>query len=319
MDMITEVLDGVRSAGALVGRSLLSPPWSLRFEESASMTLVTMLRGDAWIGPGDGEASYLGTGDVGIVTGSEPFSVASEELCRTPPVWIQATAGRCTDAAGHLLDEEDIGLGTRTCGTTLDAEHALLTGTYVTGGRVAARLLSALPRVLVIPAESVRAGALRMLEDEIAVEEPGQEAVLDRLLDLVLVGALRDWFAGREDEAPGWYRAMSDPVVAPAIRAIHDAPADPWTVDALASLAGVSRAAFARRFAEVMGEPPISYLTSWRLCTAADLLVDTRDTVDVIARKVGYSGPFAFSHAFTREYGQRPGRYRVQQGEGVSA
>jgi AraC-like DNA-binding protein len=155
-----------------------------------------------------------------------------------------------------------------------------------------------------------------MLAEEITVDEPGQEAVIDRLLDLVLVGALRDWFAGREDQAPGWYRASTDPVVAPALRAIHDTPAEPWTVDALASLAGVSRAAFARRFTDVMGEPPITYLTSWRLCMAADLLADTRDTVDVIAGKVGYSSPFAFSHAFTREYGHRPGRFRTRQHEG---
>ncbi|MGO3363084.1 MAG: AraC family transcriptional regulator [Corynebacterium sp.] len=310
MDMMTEVLDGVRSAGALVGRSLLSPPWSLRFEESASLTLVTMLRGDAWVDPGDGETVHLGTGDIGIVTGPAPFTVTSEEHCTCPPVWIQTMEGTCTDEAGNVLGDEQIGLGTRTWGTSPEGEHTLLSGTYATGSRVADRLLAALPRVLVVPAESVHTAALTMLEAEISVEEPGQEAVIDRLLDLVLVGALRDWFAGRRDEAPGWYRATSDPVVGPALKAIHDAPADPWTVESLAALALVSRAAFARRFAEMMGEPPISYLTSWRLCMAADLLNDTSDTVDTVARKVGYSGAFAFSQAFTREYGQRPGRFR---------
>lgn len=325
MDMITEVLDGVRSAGALVGRSLLSPPWSLRFDESASMTLVTVVRGHAWVVSGggppdgaDGDATIvrLGAGDVGIVTAPQPFTVTSERDCTTSPLWVQAAEGRCTDENGRALDVEAIGLGTRTWGTALDAEHALLTGTYVTGSRTADRLLAALPRVLVIPSASVRTGALDMLEAEVTVEEPGQEAVIDRLLDLVLVGALRDWLAGHQDEAPGWHRATSDPVVAPAIRAVHDAPERPWTVGALASLARVSRAAFARRFTELMGEPPISYLTSWRLCTAADLLVDTPDTVDVVARKVGYSGAFSFSNAFTREYGQRPGSYRAQKQAG---
>lgn len=313
MDTLTEVLDGVRSAGALVGRSLLSPPWSLRFEEAGSMTLVTTLRGDAWIDPGVGDAVHLGTGDIGIVTGPDPFTVTSERHCSCPPIWIQTTAGRCTDELGNVLGQEDIGLGARTWGTSPAGEHTLLTGTYATGSRVADRLLAALPRVLVIPAESAHTAALTMLEAEVAVEQPGQEAVIDRLLDLVLVGALRDWFAACEAEAPGWYRATSDPVVGPALRAVHDDPAAPWTVESLASLAQVSRAAFARRFTGVMGEPPISYLTSWRLCMAADILADTADTVETVAGKVGYSSPFAFSQAFTREYGVRPGRFRRGQ------
>lgn len=317
MDMMAEVLDGVRSAGALVGRSLLSRPWSLRFEESASMTLVTMLRGDAWVDPGDGWGDnpvHLRAGDIGIVTGLAPFTVTSEQHCTCPPVWIQTAEGTCTDEGGNVLGDAEIGLGTRTWGHSADGEHTLLSGTYATGSRVAGRLLAALPRVLVVPEESVHSGALAMLEAEMAVEQSGQEVVIDRLLDLVLVGALRDWFAGREAEAPGWYRATSDPVVGPALKAIHDAPADPWTVESLASQARVSRAAFARRFSEVMGEPPISYLTSWRLCMAADLLTDTRDTVDAVARRVGYSGAFAFSQAFTREYGERPGRFRAGSG-----
>lgn len=134
--------------------------------------------------------------------------------------------------------------------------------------------------------------------------------MLDRLLDLVLVGALRDWFARPEAEAPGWYRASSDPVVGVALAAIHDAPQEPWTIERLAHRAHVSRATLARRFADLLGEPPMSYLAGWRLCTAADLLERGSDTLESVAHEVGYSSAYALSTAFHREFGVRPSKYR---------
>ena len=137
------------------------------------------------------------------------------------------------------------------------------------------------------------------------------QAVLDRLLDLLLLSALREWFARPEVEAPAWYRASLDPVVGRALRLLHDEPARAWTVAELADEAGVSRATFARRFTELLGEPPKSYLTSWRLTLAADLLSRTERTVDAIARQVGFSNAYALSVAFKRLHGTRPSAYRT--------
>lgn len=186
----------------------------------------------------------------------------------------------------------------------------MLTGSFTAAGRVADRLLSALPRVLVVPRAAQRTAALELLEAEVLREEPGQQAVLDRLLDLVLVGALRDWFSLPGSRPPGWYRASSDPVVGAALAAIHETPQVPWTVEGLARQAHVSRATLARRFTELLGEPPMSYLTSWRLCLAADLLERSDTTVESVAHQVGYSSAYALSTAFHREYGLRPSRYR---------
>ncbi|WBB77741.1 AraC family transcriptional regulator [Micromonospora sp. WMMD882] len=311
MDTLTEVLDHLRSAGALVGQSLMSPPWTVRLDEGASLTLVTMLRGEAWLVTAGAEAVHLGTRDLAVLTGPEPFDVASDPDRSAAPFYVLTASGACTDAAGTVLAEESVQLGVRTCGTHLDAEHALLTGSFTTTGRIAERLLGALPRVLVVPRERQRSPLLEVFEAEVARDEPGQQAVLDRLLELVLIGALRDWFALPEASAPRWYHAAADPVVGPALRAIHDEPARPWTVGTLAREARVSRATFARRFAELMGEPPISYLTGWRLCLASDLLQRTDDTIGSIARQVGYSGAYALSAAFTREYDVPPGRHRA--------
>lgn len=312
MDALTDVLDHIRSAGALPGKNLMTPPWSIRFADDASMTLVTMLRGDGWIVPDDAEPVLLQNRDVAIVTGPGPFTLSSDPAAQPSPFFIQTTDGTCTDAAGEILLEESISLGVRTCGTRLDAENALLTGSYTASGRIADRLLGALPRVVVVARQDQRSAPLDLLETEIVREEPGQQAVLDRLLDLVLIGTLRDWFALPEVLAPQWYRATADPVVGTALSAIHEEPARPWTVAALAREAQVSRATFARRFTDLMGESPIAYLTAWRLCLAADFLHRDDDTVQSIARRVGYSNAYALSAAFTREFGLRPTQYRKQ-------
>jgi AraC-like DNA-binding protein len=134
--------------------------------------------------------------------------------------------------------------------------------------------------------------------------------VLDRLLDLVLVTVLRDWFARPSAGAPGWYRAQSDPVVGPALRMLHNDPARPWTVASIAAATGISRASLARRFTDLVGEPPMTFLTGWRLALAADLLREPEATIGAVARQVGYGSAFALSTAFKREHGLSPADYR---------
>lgn len=121
---------------------------------------------------------------------------------------------------------------------------------------------------------------------------------------------LRAWFARPEGRAPGWYRAHGDPVVGPALRLLHDDPAHPWTVAALAGRAGVSRAALALRFTRLVGEPPMAYLTGLRLALAADLIRESDATLETVARQVGYGTAFALSTAFKREHGVSPQEYR---------
>ncbi|GAA3292425.1 hypothetical protein GCM10020295_11730 [Streptomyces cinereospinus] len=142
-------------------------------------------------------------------------------------------------------------------------------------------------------------------------DKPGQQAVLDRLLDLLLVSALRAWFDRPQNHAPVWYRTTDDSVVASALRLMHDDPAHPWTVATLAAKAGASRSGLARRFTRHVGEPPMTYLAMWRVALAADLLRDTDATVGSVARKVGYSNAFALSVAFKRRRGITPTQHRA--------
>jgi AraC-like DNA-binding protein len=202
-------------------------------------------------------------------------------------------------------------LGVRSWGNSPVGTTSMLIGTYERHSEIGRQLLSVLPRLVVMPAGAWDSPLLPMLGQEIIKDEPGQETVLDRLLDLLLVTALRAWFSGHRAEAPGWYRAQGDPVVGRALRMLQNNPAQPWTVASLARETGVSRAALARRFAELVGEPPMTFLTAWRLALAADLLREPGTTISAVAQQVGYSSPFALSTAFKRVRGVSPNEHRA--------
>jgi len=196
-------------------------------------------------------------------------------------------------------------------GNSPDGADVLLTGSYVIETEISRRLLAALPALLVLTGDEWDAPFVRLMADEIVKDDPGQEAVLDRLLDVLLIAALRAWFARPEADAPGWYRAHGDPVVGRALRLMQGEPARPWTVASLAAEIGVSRAALARRFHELVGEPPMSFLTGWRLALAADLLREPGATVGSVAAQVGYGSSFALSTAFKRVRGISPAQHRA--------
>ncbi len=162
-----------------------------------------------------------------------------------------------------------------------------------------------------VRADALESPLIALLAEEIVRDAPGQEAVLDRLLDLLLIAALRAWLSRDEAAAPGWYRAHGDPVVGHALRLIHDDPAHPWTVAELAREAGVSRAALARHFNELVGEPPMAYLAGWRIALAADMLLEPGTTIGSVAAEVGYGSPYALSTAFKRLRGLSPREHRV--------
>ncbi len=187
----------------------------------------------------------------------------------------------------------------------------MIVGTYERAGEVSRRLLEALPTLAVVRAGPATQPLVDLLSAEVVRDEPGQEAVLDRLLDLLLVTSVRAWFARPESDAPAWYRAHRDPVVGHALRLLHEDPAHAWTVAGLASAIGVSRAALARRFADVVGETPMAYLAGWRLALAADLLREPDATVGSVSRVVGYGSPYALSTAFKRVRGISPREHRA--------
>jgi AraC-like DNA-binding protein len=308
MDAIAGLLDGPRARGAFLLRSSMDPPWSLRIQDEAPLTLVAMVRGEAAVIPDGGAVTTLRRGDVAIIRGPDPYTVADDPA--TPPQAIIQPGQRCTTPDGVEVAQM-IDLGVRTWGNSPDGATVMLTGTYQLHGEVSDRLLRALPALLVLRDEDWDCPVIPLLAEEIVKDEPGQEAVLDRLLDLLLIAVLRAWFARPEAGAPGWYRAYGDPVVGPALRMLHHNPERPWTVATLADACGISRAALARRFHELVGEPPMAFLTGWRIALAADLLLEPGATIGSVAPQVGYGSPFALSTAFKRLRGISPREHRA--------
>lgn len=299
---MTDLLDGVRASGALIGRTVLDSRWSVRFATGAELTLVAVLDGTAWLHPLDGNPVRVGTGDIAVVRLPEPFTVAADPDAR--PDDAIALADYCARSA-------QAGAVGRTCDPGVAGETVVLTGTYDGAAGISERLLDALPRVLVIAEDDCACPMLDLVADEIAADRPGQQVVLDRLLDLMLVSTLRGWFERPQASAPHWYSRLDDSPVSQALRLLHDDPGRGWTVGSLAAATGVSRALLARDFVARVGEPPMSYLAGWRLSIAADLLRETDATVESIARQVGYGSAFALSAAFKRRRGLTPSQHRA--------
>ncbi|WP_432542605.1 AraC family transcriptional regulator [Kineococcus sp. SYSU DK002] len=311
MDPLADLLAGPRARGAFVLRCDLEPPWALRVEDRAPLTVVAVVTGSAWVLCGGAAPQRITPGDVAVVRGPAPYAVADDP--GTAPQALVDADQRCT-----TLDGVEVPLtwrGARVWGNSDRPTTRLVTGTYAEHGAISRRLLGALPRLVVLRADAATGPVLDWLAREVVQEAPGQDAVLDRLLDLLLVSALRAWFDAADD-APGWYVAAADPVVGPALRLLQTRPEHPWTTASLAAAVATSRATLARRFTALLGQPPMGYLTTWRLDLAADLLLDPGTTLAAVARRVGYGSPYALSAAFSRQFGTSPRDHRAAAATG---
>lgn len=309
MDALTRLLDGPRGGGAYLLRARMEPPWGVRLQDRAPVGLVAVVEGAAWIGDDTGACLQLGPGDVTVLRGPEEFTVADGPATR-PRVMLQPGL-RATSPDGEDITD-GLSLGPRLWGNDRAGSTSLLLGCYQLRGEVSKRLLAALPTMLMVPAVELDPPLIPLLAAELDKEGPGQDAVLDRLFDLVFAAVLRAWFSRDAAQRPAWYRAYGDPVVAHALRLLHEEPAGPWTVERLARNVGISRAALAKRFTETVGEAPMTYLTGWRLALAADRMLDPDTTLESVAREVGYGSGFALSAAFKRERGLSPREHRTQ-------
>ena len=310
MDPLSALVRAPRALDAFLLRVVMEPPWSVRVQDRAPLTVMALtsgtatLRSDALTHRGSDVA--LVEGDVVLVRGPEPYVVADGR--GTAPQAVIHPGGRCETPDGTSL-ELPLRQGVRTWGNAAGGTDTMLVGTYERAGEVGARLLAPLPPVVLLRADAPRSPLLgslvEVLAAEVVTDGLGQAGLLDRLLDALVVAACREWSVSA---GPAW--AGDDPVVVRALALLHDGPDHPWTVASLAREVGLSRASLARRFTEAVGEPPMTYLTGWRLALAADRLRDTDATVTAVSRAVGYASPFTFSTAFKRRYGRGPLAWR---------
>jgi AraC-like DNA-binding protein len=297
VDLLQDHLARARASGGVFARTVAAPPWGLRLSGSIQLALHAVAQGRAWLWLGDPQAALeLAPGELALVRGGPDHHIAHEPgaACLEPAEF----------KARHADDEHS------------DDRRAtvFLCGAYRFSGDVGEGLLGALPQVLPL---SAAAGdplhdVIAVLSRELVASQPGQQTVLDRLLDILLVLAIRTSFK-TSSSAPRWFQASADPRLSAALQAIHNDAARAWTVPELAAVSGLSRAAFARSFQRALGQAPMQYLTSWRMTLARDYLRTGQPTLAQVADRIGYASPYAFTAAFRRHHGQPPGLWRQQQ------
>ncbi|GIF25830.1 AraC-like DNA-binding protein [Actinoplanes tereljensis] len=296
-DPLEDVLALVGTSSSLSTGLIAGGAWALDFDPPPAVKFNAVRRGHCLLIV-DGVVYPLATGDCFLLTRSQRFVLASGP--DVPP----APAGPVFAAAGPD--------GFARTGTGDDV--FLLGGRFDFGARARELLLDALPPVLHVPASSPAAAALSwsltQIEAELRDRPVASGLVAEHLALVMLIHMLRLHLAEAPGAGPGWLGGLADPVVAPALRALHADPARAWTVADLAAVAAVSRSTLAARFKQAVGQGPLDYLTGWRIELAAARLRRGDGTVAAIARAVGYGSESALSTAFKRVTGQSPREYR---------
>jgi AraC-like DNA-binding protein len=301
VDVLSDLLGRARAHGAVFALSHLRGDWGVALDGLEGLTVHVITSGEAVLTVEGDTRARLAPGDVVLVR---------------PNLAHQLTAR----ASGPTQSLAELEVFRRPGSDEFDVPGDgpptdLLCGAYRLDTEICAGLLAHLPDVVHLRARdrlgsSTVRSVVDLMADELVGSHRGRSSVLDRLLDVVVVVVLRSWFE-ESGEAPAWYLALADADVGRALERLHEDPARRWTVESLAHEVGVSRATLARRFTQLVGVPPSTYLTTWRLQLAAQELRSGSASIRSIARAVGYDNEFSFSTAFRRYHGSSPSRYRA--------
>ncbi|WP_017582600.1 AraC family transcriptional regulator [Nocardiopsis valliformis] len=334
MDVLSDVISTVRTGQPRSARVAWHAPWGMRFtgRESPAAAFQVVLQGSCWLLVDGREPVQLGAGDVLFLPRGHEHALTSDPS--VAPLDLNCV-DFLRDRSELMLPDPGEPIPNLTCsnefpqpfqrfgatsvGDTASGEPTCVTvgGFYHAGPTRPHPLLTELPSVVHLPARVGQRSelplAVGLLGRELGSNRPGGDTLVPHLLDMLIVYILRTYLeetATGEGPGCGFAGALRDPAVHAAIQAVHLDPAHPWTVAELGERAGLSRAAFSRRFTALVGQSPLAYVTWWRLATAGRLLRESDAPINAIARRVGYSSQFAFANAFKREFGRSPGRYR---------
>jgi AraC-like DNA-binding protein len=312
MDVLSDVIAVMRTGEPRSARVQWHAPWGQRYSPVPGAGFQIILQGSCWLIPAVGEPIALSVGDVVFLPHSGTHGLADS---------LSTPLGEhvCDPGDGARSEQRHVGPPagqTRQHGTS--ATTVTLCGAYQLDAARAHPLLTGLPEIVHLPARPGHRPELRaavdLLGTELGQRRPGADAIVPALLDTLLLYILRAWLEEQSAHgtATGWAAALRDPAIAAALDSIHRDPAAPWTVERLGIQAGLSRAAFARRFTALVSQPPLTYLTWWRMTIAARMLHDSDAPLSTVAKQAGYGSEFAFAAAFKRQYGTAPGKYRRQ-------
>jgi AraC-like DNA-binding protein len=297
MDPLSDVLSLLKPRSYVSGGFDAGGKWSIQFHQYEGIKCYAVVSGECWLSlESVPDAVRVKTGDCFLLPSGRPFRLASD-LTLTP------------------IDFHTIFPTTRNGGIASfngGGDCLIIGGHFVFTGAHAGILLGALPPIAHIRKDTDKAAlrwSLDRMRQELRERQPGGFLIAQHLAHMMLVQALRLYVADGSMGGVGWLFALADKQMGAAIHSMHDDPAHPWTLQALAERVGMSRSTFALRFKETVGEPPMEYLTRWRMLLAGDRLANSGDPISAIALSLGYESESAFSTAFKRVMGCSPRQY----------
>ena len=314
MDALSEVLKVLRLTSGLFLEAEFTAPWCIDsapgtedvrhiLPDAEHVSIYHLLtEGRCRAALPDGAPVELAAGDIIMFPHGDGHRLGSD--LQLAPVGAEVLVE--PSAEGGLARIRHGGGGERT---------RFVCGFLACDKRLCRPLLGALPRMLRVelgdgPAAAWITATLRHGASETHAPRPGSEALLGRLSELLFVEAIRHYTASLPPDQLGWLAGLRDPHVGRALALLHAEPARDWEVEALAKQAGLSRSALNERFNALIGEPPMQYLTGWRLALASQALASSNDAVARVAERVGYDSEAAFNRAFKREFGIPPAAWR---------
>lgn len=292
-DPLAQVITLLRPRTVFSKRISGAGRWGVRYADFGQPSFCAVLQGQCRLAVDGHAAVTLEAGDFVLLPATPGFTLSGTEPVtpeRIDPRRLSTPAGEVRH--GRRGGKPDV---------------RLLGGYFVFDSPDAALLVSLLPTLIQVRGIERLALLVRLVGEEALAQRSGRDLVLARLVEVLLIEALRS--GGGDTASPGLLRGLADARLAAALQQMHAQPARPWTMAQLAQKAALSRSAFFERFTRVVGLAPMEYLLAWRMALAKDLLRRREFGLDEIARRVGYRSASTFSTAFSRQVGQPPGRY----------
>jgi AraC-like DNA-binding protein len=302
-DPLGEVLHLLRMGGTFYALSELTAPWGMEMPPLPNTLMFHVVtEGRCWLEMDEAPARVLQPGTLALVPHGRGHRLVSEaggpadDLFAIPRVELSDRYELIRHGGGG-------------------APTTLVCGAVHFDDPAARQLMDLLPPMVCVDGWSSAQvewlhGTLRFMATEAKELRPGGETVITRLADVLVIQALRTWMATDDSTDAGWIRALRDPRIGRAIALVHRDPAEPWSVESLATAVGMSRSGFAARFRELAGETPMQYVTRWRMMAAVDWLREPSSSIVDVAERAGYRSEAAFSRAFKRAMGIAPGAVR---------
>ncbi|WCN11393.1 helix-turn-helix domain-containing protein [Marinomonas mediterranea] len=301
-DLLGEALYQLRLDGSLYCQSELTAPWGIQMPEfEGNMMFHIVTHGECLLKVEGAAEVLLKAGSFVLLPHGKGHCILSPDASEVVPLF-DIEVEQLNERYEIMKHGEGGALTRLTCGV-VSFNHV-----------IGARLLSQLPSIIHLEEMSLAQNVwlqstLSFIAAEAEQAKVGGETIMSHLADILVIQAIRHWIIGSKEAEQGWLGALRDPKIGKALKAVHRSPAEPWSVESLASEAGMSRSGFSARFTQVVGVSVKQYLTEWRMNIAKSKLKNTAITLGELSESLGYQSEAAFSRAYKRIMGVSPIRH----------